>query len=266
MSEYKNWQIGASTACFRLFDEKMCDEYVEAGITCMELSSTYDAYYRELDFPHNALKLGRTARDAGVWIRSLHLPFGTTLDVTSLNDADRENTMKVNSELIEAASEAGCSVIVIHPSAEPITDDIRPRKLQYSHDNLGILSRKCRGLGMKLAVEDLPRSCLGHNSAEIKQLLDGNPDLYVTFDTNHLLIQDNVEFIRDIGSRIITLHVSDYDFIDERHVMPLEGKNDWKGIIAALEEVGYRGPWLYELKRGYSARQIVENKHKLGEL
>jgi sugar phosphate isomerase/epimerase len=90
----------------------------------------------------------------------------------------------------------------------------------------------------------------------------------VAYDTNHLLIQDNVEFIEAVGGRIITLHVSDYDFIDERHAMPLEGKNDWKAIISALEEAGYNGPWLYEIssKGKYEPRDLKENHIKLSQL
>jgi sugar phosphate isomerase/epimerase len=56
-----------------------------------------------------------------------------------------------------------------------------------------------------------------------------------------------VAFVEAIGSRIITLHVSDYDFIDERHLLPGEGKNDWAAIVDALERADYAGPWMYEV-------------------
>ena len=32
-----------------------------------------------------------------------------------------------------------------------------------------------------------------------------------------------------------------YDFINEKHWLPLEGKNDWETILSALEEIGYAG-------------------------
>ena len=50
-----------------------------------------------------------------------------------------------------------------------------------------------------------------------------------------------------IGSSIVTLHVSDYDFIDERHMLPGEGKVDWKAVIEHLERLDYNGPWMYEV-------------------
>jgi len=69
----------------------------------------------------------------------------------------------------------------------------------------------------------------------------------VCFDTNHLLSQPIKEFIEDIGDKIITTHVSDYDFKNERHWLPGEGKTNWIELIETLEKVGYNGPILYEL-------------------
>ena len=51
-----------------------------------------------------------------------------------------------------------------------------------------------------------------------------------------------------VGDKIITLHVSDYDFMNERHWLPGEGQNDWQKIIKSLKEVGYTGVWMYEIR------------------
>jgi hypothetical protein len=51
----------------------------------------------------------------------------------------------------------------------------------------------------------------------------------------------------------ITLHVSDYDGVDERHWMAEEGIIDWKAVVAALRQANYQGPFLFET-----------NKHKDG--
>ena len=45
------------------------------------------------------------------------------------------------------------------------------------------------------------------------------------------------------------MHVSDYDFVDERHLLPGEGLNDWPVIVSLLEDAGYDGPFLYEVRR-----------------
>ena len=101
--------------------------------------------------------------------------------------------------------------------------------------------------GAYICVEDLPRSCLGNTAEDVLSLLAANDKLKVCFDTNHLLKDDNLNFMDKLANKIVTLHVSDYDFINERHWLPGEGKLEWKPIYDALCEIGYKGPWLYEI-------------------
>ena len=84
-----------------------------------------------------------------------------------------------------------------------------------------------------IAVENLPRTCLGRDSFDIKKILSYDDRLRVCFDTNHLLEQKNSDFVFDIGEKIITTHVSDYDLENERHWLPREGIIDWNELIGA---------------------------------
>ena len=54
------------------------------------------------------------------------------------------------------------------------------------------------------------------------------------------------DFIRKIGKKIATTHISDRDDINERHWLPGEGIVDWISVMDALGEVGYEGNWIYE--------------------
>jgi sugar phosphate isomerase/epimerase len=76
--------------------------------------------------------------------------------------------------------------------------------------------------------------------------LSANDKLRVCFDTNHLLGEDIISFIKRMGDKIVTIHVSDYDYIDERHWLPGEGLIDWVALIDTLDEIGYEGDWIYE--------------------
>jgi sugar phosphate isomerase/epimerase len=42
------------------------------------------------------------------------------------------------------------------------------------------------------------------------------------------------------------VHFSDYDFVDERHFFPTDGKINWVHLIRKLYGCGYTGPWIYE--------------------
>lgn len=72
-------------------------------------------------------------------------------------------------------------------------------------------------------------------------------NLLVCFDTNHLFEQTASEFINDLNKKIETVHISDYDFMYERHWLPGVGKVNWKEIINLLNSKQYAGPWLYEV-------------------
>ena len=52
--------------------------------------------------------------------------------------------------------------------------------------------------------------------------------------------------------------MSDYDFLNERHWLPGEGKIDWVEVVDTLEEVGYDGVLLYEL--GLNPPNTIERR------
>ena len=54
--------------------------------------------------------------------------------------------------------------------------------------------------------------------------------------------------VKQLGERIITLHISDYDGIDEKHWMPFVGVVDWGAFANALRDIQYSGASIYETK------------------
>lgn len=255
MSTFTEWKPAASLAMFPNPSPACLRECAAAGVQAVEV---YSPLLKDAD------EFVKLSRETGVELWSTHLPFSGELDI-SRGDEFAEKTVESHEEWLRIAANAGFKVAVVHPSAEPIADPDRPARLARSRENLMRLASFAKALGMRLAVEDLPRTCLGHTSDDINFLLCGNPDLGICFDTNHLLMEDNLNFVKRLGSRIITLHVSDYDFIDERHLLPGEGKNNWVGIADALEEAGYNGPWMNELssKKGYTAADVVRAKNAI---
>ena len=120
--------------------------------------------------------------------------------------------------------------------------------MKTAKDSLYKLAEIAVECGGRLLVENLPRTVLGKNSDEMLELLSAHPTLGAVFDTNHLLSQDAVEYIKAIGNKTVSTHVSDYDLVDEKHWLPGEGSADFGAILKALTEVGYDGPWLYEVE------------------
>jgi sugar phosphate isomerase/epimerase len=182
------------------------------------------------------------------------------LNIAYIDKAVSDASVIRHKELIGRAGEAGFKVVVIHPSSEPIPNGDRPLLLNRCAENLGVLIERAKEFGMQVAVEDLPRTCLCNCKEDVQFLLSQNEDLRVCFDTNHLLKDTNEAFVRAVGDKIITLHVSDYDFIDEKHVFPGDGLNDWKGLMGELEKVNYNGPFLYEVsQKNVPGRSTLED-------
>ena len=263
--KFTDWVLGSSVNMNGTNNEEIMSAMSAANIKRLELSTDYNTYFNKLDFVNKSMDIRKMADKYGIELWSIHLPYsGANLDMSSLGE-NGETTMQTHMALIPAAAKAGFKVAVVHPSAEPIKDEERAEKLEKSRANLKILAAYAKSYNIRLAVEELPRSCLGNCSDEMLYLLDGNPDLNMCFDLNHSLKQRNEDFIPLVGDRIITLHVSDYDFIDERHQLPFMGKTDWKSVITALINAGYNGPWMYEV-RGSTLGDLYENYNKLGML
>ncbi len=226
--------------------EEIFKGYAEAGIDAMEVC-VKPFEYPELDYK----AIEKYAKQYGIELWSFHLPFGPRekIDPSFLDEELRKSSAMYHAELIKKASDIGIGKIIIHPSVEPIADEVRADMMLKSKESLSELAEIAHSCGSVLCVENLPRTCLGKNSAEIKELLGANDKLRVCFDTNHLLSQDIIEFIKDVGSKIVTLHVSDYDYMNERHWLPGEGQINWAEVLKALEEIKYDGVWMYEIGR-----------------
>lgn len=265
------YTIGLST-CSKTINEELFKLYANAGIKAMEISADYEVL-DSLD----ANYVKKLANEYGVNLWSYHLPFWTfdLFDITATDCEQRKQNVKRYEKYINEAAQMGITKFVLHPSGEPIEDNERKERLEYSKESIFTLSQIAKQNGGVLAVEDLPRSCLGNKSSEILELIAVDSSISVCFDTNHLLNEDIVQFIKNVGSRIITTHVSDYDFINERHWLPGEGKIDWQSVLKALKDVGYNGPWLYEIgfkspktiirERDLTCADFVKNANELFE-
>ncbi|MFD0712748.1 DUF6528 family protein [Paenibacillus sp. GCM10027626] len=220
-----------------------------AGIHYVELAWRNDEF--DLTDPANVQRctaIVDQARALGLEVWSIHLPYGPEWDVSSTRTEEREAAVARHSQLLRQAAQWNIQTAVLHPSWEPIPFEERDERLRGCKQGLARLTGIAAGLGIQLAVECLPRTCLGNTSSEIAQLLEADKRLGVCCDVNHLLQEAPEDFIRKISSRIYTVHMSDNDGVDERHFYPGEGVIRWNHVIAALADSGYQGPFLFEVR------------------
>lgn len=247
-------KIGSSSCFTGSLSEEVLAPLAKAGLDYIEYTGNYIFYMRNYDFPKNAEKILDTVRKSGLEPWSFHLPFSRKLDISNADKELRAITIVTNRTLIEAAARAGAKVIVLHPSSEPIADEDRPERLRLSREAIIELAEVAKENGVRLAVENLPRTCLTRTSDEMIELVKGT-GAGVIFDTNHNLIEDNVDYINnvaDAGLELLSVHISDYyrdenGVLDERHTLPGTGINKWNDIVDTLVARGYEGPLMYEV-------------------
>ena len=263
------YKIGLST-CRKELSAQLFKDYRAAGIHVAEISVAREEY-PTLDFE----AIAQYAKEGGVELWSFHLPFAAYTNVASPDESVRQEAVRILSDYIAKAAAIGIKIYVIHPSVGANPDEERALRIACAKKSLAQLAQVADDHGGVLAVEDLPRTCLGRNSYELLELISADPRLRVCFDTNHLLMEDPAEFVRKVGDKIVTIHVSDYDYLNERHWLPGEGDLQWDRILEALQEVGYSGPWLYELafesprsmqrERELTCEDFVRNAHEIFE-
>lgn len=183
-------------------------------------------------------------------ISSLHAPFGAPIDPSSLVSAIAEAAIKSVEATLELAAQLDAPLVVLHASYEPIEAAEREQRLAQAQASLAIIGAQAMRLGRRIAIEWLPRSCLGNQLDELLALISALPAQVggICLDTNHVMGQYAAlpEFIQTLGARLIALHLSDYDGIDECHWPPGQGVVNWPGCLMALNAIGYRGPWTFE--------------------
>lgn len=169
--------------------------------------------------------------------------------LSSLNRTIRSEALAKAQSTIEVAGTLGARVVVLHASDEPVAEHERTERIAHARNSLAALVPMAQRANLILAVEFLPRTCLGNSLPELVNISKDLPQdrVGICLDTNHVKVATSLpELIHKLGRSLITLHISDFDGVDERHWLPGKGIIDWPAVWHALREIGYDGPWLYE--------------------
>ena len=190
--------------------------------------------------------------DGDTRVASVHARFGGPFDLSSAEDQVARQAVDEILSSMDLAVALGADIVVVHLSAEPIESHERPDCLARARERLSQIEPRAREAGLRVAPELLPRTCLGNTAEELVELLDAlDAKVFgACLDVNHLMdrYEGLPDVVRQLDRRLIALHLSDYDGVDEKHWMPGEGVIDWAAFMAALRTIEYDGPFNYESK------------------
>lgn len=208
-------------------------------------------------------KIKEYADSAGINIWSIHMPYGADCDPAALDEKVRRESEKKYRSYIKTVAVLEPEYILFHPSAPRMSPGDRKGHIRQAVKTISALEKDAKRIGAGIVVENLrgphvmrpdgTERGLGRTVEEMTELMAALPEtIYAVVDLNH--IEHPERLIRALGNRVRSLHVCDSDQSRDCHFLPGRGTNDWAEIIAALYEVGYTGPWLYEIK----AKEIEE--------
>jgi sugar phosphate isomerase/epimerase/lysophospholipase L1-like esterase len=198
----------------------------------------------------------KIADDAGIIIWSIHMPFSKIIDISLTDEAERKKVVALHQKVLKFCKILQPKIILFHPSYYLSLNEREQRKIQMikSARELNKAVRAINAdmvlenmLGFDLLVDELRERPLLRTVEEAVELMNRLPDnIYAAVDMNH--IKNPEKLILAMGKRLKSVHIADGTGKQENHYFPCsgQGQNDWMKILAALEQVGYKGPFLYE--------------------
>ena len=70
---------------------------------------------------------------------------------------------------------------------------------------------------------------------------------------------------RQVGSRIGTIHASDFDLVNECHWLPTQGNIKWGKLMYDLEKTGYKGVFMYEATKDHENNNVRPALERIAE-
>ncbi len=114
-----------------------------------------------------------------------------------------------------------------------------------------------RKFGKRIALENLPRTCLGRTSQEMERLTEGGALCGICMDTTHMFHETPQAFLQRCGQWVINTHLSDYlNGQNECHWVPGTGSLNWREILENLAALGYAGTYNFEVFK-YAPLEIL---------
>ena len=165
--------------------------------------------------------------------------------------------MQALAQLIRLLAPYPGNNLVLHPSFEPIEEGAREAHIAACQKSLRELAPIAEETGKKIALENLPRTCLGRTSQEMERITESGALCGICMDTTHMFHETPQDFLRRCGKWVINTHLSDYlNGQDECHWVPGTGSLHWREIFAALIALPYGGTYNFEVFK-YAPLEIV---------
>ena len=187
----------------------------------------------------------RLIRENIIRSASVHLPYCGSLswDPSTLDEALRKETSARFIKLIRDHADLMAPMVTLHASRGGISLSEHPQRIGQVCKTIEELLPTAREFGFVINVEFLPRTCLGNSEEELVQIVSHfDPDqVGICLDVNHIMnrYRDLPTIIDTLAPRIRSIHISDYDGVDETHWIPGQGIIDWPEVMRHIRLIDH---------------------------
>ena len=242
-------QIGINTnnECGANIDE-VCANAKKAGFDSVMVAF-------KLAGAENAIQ---TAIKYGLDIPFVHLTTRYANDLWVKGGTNTEYVKSVIEEL-KLCGQYGIKIAVLHPTGGNAGELALPVSKQ-GISSLKKILKAAHKYGVKIALENLDAP----NFEQFTYLLDNVEDEYLglCYDAgHHMLYRPDFDILANYGNRILAVHLHDnfmdwsygYDWTRDIHILPFDGKIDYKTVCSKIAKTGYNNVVMLELhKEGWN--------------
>ncbi|MGI8449663.1 MAG: sugar phosphate isomerase/epimerase family protein [Streptosporangiaceae bacterium] len=222
------------------------------GFRSLELTTAPPHLFAPAFGPYERQELARTLAALGMRVVSVNPSF-VDINLISTNPEIFEISARQIIANLELAADVGASFVVVIPGRRHALAPAPGEAARAVLDRqLARLVPRAEELGVTIALENSPYGYLG-GSADLIEIVDrwSSSQLRITFDVaNALAIEDPADGVRRIGPRLALAHVSDTWRDTWAHTSAGRGEVDFPAFAAALTDIGFGGPTVYELVDG----------------
>jgi len=247
-----DWPYGISTGCFyRTKIREILPVVKDGGFTTIEVCS----FPAHLDYHDRVLVAEAAAimKDLGIQANSFHAPFAPHIDIASLDERQRQASVRELMTACDAARTMDSRYIVLHPGPEK---EGKPPPEEWYHrmhqaaDSLNQVAVHCREIGLILLLENmLPHLMFGHTS-DMLFLLGAIRETNVgtCLDTGHAYLSGDLRtVVHKLSGHLRMLHINDNRGTGDDHLPPGKGLIDWDSLIRQLRNWKFHGTLILEL-------------------
>jgi sugar phosphate isomerase/epimerase len=191
----------------------------------------------------------------GIRVASVHAPLYPDVrtykkdrwySLSSADEAHRLESVAVTARVAGWLARNGGGTVVLHTSFP--AGEWYPHRWGAFHSSMNELLDAVPA-GVRFAVENTPV-----DSGQVSVILDiveryPADRVGVCLDLGHANIGENaLSAVRAAGPRLIHVHSSDNRGEADEHLVPGKGTIPWGGVMKALRETGFDGPFTVELR------------------